>query len=354
MDEPLALIALSRTKGLQRSVKRALLDTFGSAALLFDKKCPVTNAEIAARLKTFNEFTAIEKELVELDRKRVEVLVLGQPGYPTLLSSLHDAPLILFKKGPMPIPESVLSIVGSRKATYEGLRIAETVAETISSIGIAVASGLARGIDGSAHKGAVRQKGGTIAVLGSGIDVCYPAENRRLFEEIAERGALVTEYGLGQKPIPPNFPERNRIIAGLAKGVLVVEAATKSGSLITARLALEYGREVMALPGRIFDEAYQGANRLIKQGAKLVGGTEDIMEACFPDFVRPDKAIGDSIDLNEQQHYIYALLGSGKAHVDELVQQSSMETRKVLATLTELEMKDMITPFPGGFYMRKV
>ena len=164
----------------------------------------------------------------------------------------------------------------------------------------------------------------------------------------------MTEYGLGQKPIPPNFPERNRIIAGIAKGVLVVEAAVRSGSLITARLALEYGREVMALPGRIFDEAYQGTNSLIKQGAKLVGGTEDIMEACFSDFAGRIKPNVASIDLNEQQHYIYALLASGRVHVDELVQQSRMETRKVLAVLTELEMKDLITPFPGGFYMRKM
>jgi DNA processing protein len=354
MDELVARIALTRIRGLQRSAKKELLDAFGSAALLFEKNCPVPDAETKAKLRAFNEFAAIEKELRELESKGIEVLSLGQPTYPTLLSSLRDAPLVLFKKGPMVIPHSVLSIVGSRKATYEGLQIATTVAETMSSMGITVASGLAKGIDGAAHKGAIRQKGGTIAVLGSGIDVCYPAENRRLFEEIAERGAMLTEYGLGQKPIPPNFPERNRIIAGLAKGVLVVEAAVKSGSLITARLALEYGREVMALPGRIFDEAYQGANRLIKQGAKLIGGTEDIMEACFPNVTRPAPATRDSIDLNEQQHYIYALLGSGRAHVDEIVQQSRMETRKVLAILTELEMKDMITPFPGGFFMRKV
>jgi DNA processing protein len=354
MDELVARVALSRIKGLQRAAKKTLLDTYGAAALLFEKKCPVRDVEIRTRLKAFTEFAAIEKELAELARRRIEITTLGQSTYPTLLSSLNDAPLVLFKKGPMAIPDSVLSIVGSRKATYEGLRIAATVAETIASMGITVTSGLARGIDSAAHKGAVKRQGGTLAVLGSGIDICYPAENRQLFEEIAERGAIITEYGLGQKPIPPNFPERNRIIAGLAKGVLVVEAAVKSGSLITARLALEYGREVMALPGRIFDEAYQGANRLIKQGAKLVGGTEDIMEACFPNFIRLSRAMSDGIDLNEQEHYIYALLGSGRLHVDELVQQSHMQTGRILAILTELEMKDVITPFPGGFYMRKV
>lgn len=354
MDELVARIALSRIKGLQRGAKKALLDSYGSAAALFDGKCPVPDPEIRKRLTTFDQLAAIEKELTELERRRVDVLTIGQSPYPSLLSRLHDAPLVLFKKGPMLIPDSVLSIVGSRRATYEGLRIAATIAETISSMGITVASGLARGIDGAAHKGAVKQRGGTIAVLGSGLDICYPADNRQLFEEIAERGAIVTEYGLAQKPIPPNFPERNRIIAGLAKGVLVVEATGHSGSLITARLALEYGREVMALPGRIFDEAYQGANELIKQGAKLIGGTEDIVEACFSDYVFPHKATGDSIDLDEQQHYIYALLGSGRVHVDELVLRSRMETGKVLAILTELEMKDMITPFPGGFYMRKV
>jgi DNA processing protein len=250
MDELIARIALSRIKGLERSAKKGLLETYGTAASLFQKKCPAADGEVRTRLKAFNEFAAIEDELAELARRRIEVITLGQSTYPALLSSLPDAPLVLFKKGPMDIPDSVLSIVGSRKATYEGLRIAETIAETISSMGITVASGLARGIDGAAHKGAVRQPGGTVAVLGCGIDICYPAENRRLFEEIAERGTVITEYGLNQKPIPPNFPERNRIIAGLPKGVLVVEAAVKSGSLITARLALEYGREVMALPGQ--------------------------------------------------------------------------------------------------------
>lgn len=354
MDELIARIALSRISGLQRTAKRSLLDVYGSAASLFQKKCPVSDPETRRRLKAFLDFAAIERELTELDRRGVEVTTLGQPTYPPLLSTLSDAPLVLFKKGDMNIADTVLSIVGSRKATYEGIRIAATVSETIASMGVTIASGLARGIDGAAHKGAVRQRGGTVAVLGSGIDICYPAEHRALFEQIAEQGAIVTEYGLGQKPIPPNFPERNRIIAGLAKGVLVVEAAAQSGSLITARLALEYGREVMALPGRIFDEAYKGANKLIKQGARLIGGTEDIMEACFPNFVKTTGPHADRIDLNEQEHYIYGLLGSGRFHVDELVHKSRMETRKVLAVLTELEMKDMITPFPGGFYMRKV
>ena len=202
------------------------------------------------------------------------------------------------------------AVVGARKASFEGMLLAERIAETLSSAGITVVSGLARGIDAAAHKGALHGKGGTVAVLGCGIDRCYPAENWPLFQDIGRVGALLTEYRPGEAPLKYHFPERNRIIAGLSKGVLVVEASQKSGSLITARLALDYGREVMAVPGRVFDEAYKGANSLIKQGALLVEDINDILTCCFPHMKLRTKS---AIDMDGDEDYIYTLLGAEAA-----------------------------------------
>jgi DNA processing protein len=213
-----------------------------------------------------------------------------------------------------------------------------------------VVSGLARGVDAAAHTGALKEGGSTVAVLGCGIDICYPSENRGLFDRIGDQGAILTEYDLGEKPLRHHFPERNRIIAGLSKGVLVVEASQRSGSLITARLGLEYGREVMAVPGSIFDEEHKGANSLIKQGARLVDGIEDILSTCFPNLTfQEDKRV----DLTENERYIYALVGSNKVHVDEVIGQSAMETKHVMAILTSLEIKEIIRSVPGGYYLRR-
>ena len=250
----------------------------------------------------------------------------------------------------MPLSGRTLAIVGARKATFEAMLLAEQIAETLSAGGITVVSGLARGVDGAAHKGALRGKGGTIGVLGCGIDICYPSENRTLFEAMAKKAAVVTEYPPGERPLRHHFPERNRIIAGLSRGVLVVEASAKSGSLITAHLALDYGRDVMAVPGRVLDEAYKGANGLIKQGARLVEDIGDIVSCCFPDVEFLQKS---AIDISGDEDYIYTLMGVDRIHVDELIEKSRFETRKVMAILTRLEMKDVIRPIPGGFYIRK-
>jgi DNA processing protein len=168
---------------------------------------------------------------------------------------------------------------------------------------------------------------------------------------MAKEAAIVTEYTPGERPLKHHFPERNRIIAGLSRGVLVVEASAKSGSLITARFALDYGREVMAVPGRVLDEAYKGANGLIKQGARLVEDIGDIVSCCFPDVEFCRKS---AIDINEDEDYIYTLMGIDRIHVDELIEKSRFETRKVMAILTRLEMKDVVRSIQGGFYIRKV
>ncbi len=192
--------------------------------------------------------------------------------------------------------------------------------------------------------------GKTVAILGCGLDICYPAENRRLFERIGDEGAILTEYGLGMRPLARNFPERNRIIAGLSKGVLVIEAAEKSGSLITARLGVEYGKEVMAIPGNIFDEGYRGTNSLIKQGAKLVANVEDIVAECFPGLRVSQK---QPVAMKGDEDYIYSMIGPRKIHVDEVIDQSGMAAKDVMAILTILELKEAIQEVAGGFYIRK-
>ncbi len=217
-----------------------------------------------------------------------------------------------------------MAIVGSRKATAEGMTISGKISETISSAGITVVSGLARGIDTAAHFNALQGNGKTVAVLGCGIEICYPPENKDLFEQIAREGLLVTEYAPGERPMPHHFPERNRIIAGISRGVLVIEATAKSGSLITARLALEYGREVMAMPGSVLKTEHAGSNRLIKDGARLVDSVEDVLTACFP-HIQP--ATKKPVELDSSENKVYSLIGFEKIHADEVIERSGMDQK---------------------------
>jgi DNA processing protein len=349
MDELTALIALSRTNRITRLRKREIADAFRSVASLFEGKMQPADAAERDAIRSFKGFKAIDADRDTLSKTGAEIITIRDAAYPPMLGRIPDAPIVLYKKGPLGPAVDGFAIVGARKATFEGMLMAERIAETLASAGITVVSGLARGIDAASHKGALRQKGGTIGVLGCGIDICYPAENRSLSGEMMHAGAVVTEYGPGERALPYHFPERNRIIAGLSKGVLVVEASARSGSLITARLALEYGREVMAIPGRVFDAAYKGANNLIKQGARLVEDIQDIVNCCFPHLQFQAK----SVDMDSDEDYIYTLMGMDRIHVDEIIEKSRLETKKVMAVLTRLEMKDVVRPVPGGFYIRK-
>lgn len=345
-----ALLALSRIDKIGKAAKKRLAEERQCVAPLFEGKERAENAAEDGAIRAFREFRAIDEDLERLARMGGVPLTIKDVAYPPSLRELPDAPLVLFKKGPLPLPTEAFAVVGARNASFEGMLLAKAIAETLASAGITVVSGLARGIDASAHTGALHGKGGTVGVLACGLDRCYPAENWTLFNAMAEVGALLTEYAPGAKPMRHRFPERNRIIAGLCRGVLVVEASQKSGSLITARLALEYGREVLAVPGRVFDEAYKGANCLIKQGALLVEDVNDILTCCFPEVKLQAKR---TIDMDSEEDYIYTLLSADKLHVDELIEKSGLEAKKVMAVLTRLEMKDIVSPAPGGFYVRK-
>jgi DNA processing protein len=351
MKELVRIIALSRLRSLKPSHRGLLLEQYESVVPLFEK----TGYAIVDGVKhgplPAKAYEDIEREVETLEKMGVRIIHLRHQDYPSLLRNIPDPPLVLYQKGPLVIGENTLAMVGSRKATPEGIHLAERLSRTLSSLGITVISGFARGIDGAAHRGALKERGKTVAVLGCGMDICYPPEHRKLFQQIGEEGAILTEYGLGEKPLPHHFPERNRIIAGLSKGVLVAEAAQKSGSLITARLALEYGREVMAIPGNIFFEEHKGANNLIKEGARLIDSTEEILATCFQGLgVTAGKK---EIDMNEDEVYIYSLIGFNRIHVNDIIEQSKMETGAVLALLTKMEMKEAISELGGGFWVRK-
>ncbi|MBP1747785.1 MAG: family protein involved in uptake [Deltaproteobacteria bacterium] len=349
MDEKRAFMALSRVKGLNRLAKRLICDAYSDITGIFGP--PHNDTEfmppgISAR---FSDWKGINADLKALDKLGARVITLRDADYPPLLKHIPDAPVVLYARGPLKAGQDTIAIVGSRKASTEGIIISGKIGETVSSTGITVVSGLARGIDTAAHCNALHGTGKTVAVLGCGIDICYPPENKGLFENIAREGLLVTEYAPGQRPMPHHFPERNRIIAGISRGVLVVEATAKSGSLITARLALEYGREVMAMPGSVLKTEHAGSNRLIKDGARLVDSVEDVLITCFP-HIQPE--IKKPVELDSSENKVYSLIGFEKIHADEVIERSGMDTKDVRATLTRLAMRNIITEAPGGFFVR--
>ncbi len=350
MEERIALIALSRLKGVNNILKKNVVDTVDNITALFERKGTVFDDNVRSKAISFKGWRKIEDDLEKLDSIGADIVTIRDKEYPPLLKNIPDPPIVLYKKGPLEAGMNTLAIVGSRKATSEGMNLTEKIGETLSSVGITVVSGLARGIDAAAHRGALKEKGKTVAVLGCGIDICYPPENRQLFKTTGEEGLILTEYAPGEEPLPYHFPERNRIIAGLSKGVLVIEASQKSGSLITARLGLEYGREVMAIPGSVFREEYKGANALIKQGAKLVENINDILTTSFPGYEPEQK---EPVNVSPEEEKIFSHIGFEKVHVDEIIEKSGMKAKQVMAMLTRLEMKEIIREVPGGFYIRK-
>jgi len=349
MDEELAVLALQRIKGVDFSTKRRLMEGGESIGNLFEGKATLNDEKIYKKIMAFKDWKELGSNVKDIKEMGVDILTIRDPEYPVQLRNIPDAPLVLYKKGKLKIGADTIALVGSRRASFESINMAEKIAQTLSSVGVTVISGLARGVDAAAHRGALKEKGKTVGVLGCGIDICYPSENRSLFEKVGQEGCILTEYSPGELPLQHHFPARNRIIAGLSKGVLVVEASQKSGSLITARLGLEYGREVMAVPGSVFDEGYRGANLLIKQGAKLIDGIDDIIATCFPNLTLKKD---NQVDLSDNERYIYEIIGSVKIHVDEVIEKSGMETRHVMAILTSLELKETIRGIPGGFYLR--
>jgi len=297
-----------------------------------------------------------ERELDLVRKHKVNVLTIEDTLYPENLKTIHYPPPVLYFKGNIAEADKYsISIVGSRKATYYGKMVAEKLSKDLALTGLTIISGMARGIDTAAHKGALLVNGRTIAVLGCGIDYIYPPENRRLAQEIQGSGAVISEFPLFTLPERQNFPRRNRIISGLSLGTVVVEAAEKSGALITADFALEQGREVFAIPGNINSPLSNGSHNLIKQGAKLVNNYRDILEEIY--LTLPQKTVEKEIvekntSLNKEEKIIYRLITTEPVQIDEIIEASKLPASKVSEILLNLELKDLIKEIEGKRFVK--
>jgi DNA processing protein len=284
----------------------------------------------------------LDAEMANIRRANVHILTLGDKNYPELLRTLDDAPPVLYVRGSLVEADShALSIVGTRKATRYGRDVTFDLARQLAQQEITIISGLANGIDSAAHRGAIEGGGRTIAVLGCGVDVVYPRNNHDLAQEVIAHGAIVSEFPIGTKPIAANFPRRNRIISGLALGVLITEAPEQSGALITAHCAADQGREVFAVPANIFNTMGRGANRLIQDGAKLVMGVQDVLdELNIAHDVVQTRTVAERIrPANEAERRLLQHLDVDPIHIDDLTRLSGLPIEEVTSTLTILELK---------------
>jgi DNA processing protein len=369
-------VALTRIEGLGIRGCHKLIEHFGSpqaaymASLTELESCGVP-ARVAQAIFAQAALKDAEKEVQEAAKAGCRLIVFDSEDYPPLLKQIPDAPLLLYVRGDAKVlSQLAVAMVGTRRPSAYGSSVAHRLAHDLAQRQLVVISGLARGIDSASHRGALEAKGKTVAVLGSGIDVTYPRENKRLAEEIAKSGAVITEFPLGTGPTPENFPIRNRIISGLSLGVIIVEAAEYSGSLITARLALEQNREVFAVPGNITSAQSFGPNHLIKQGAKLVDQWMDVVEE-FPAEVRmqllppAEASEGEAMgaqaatlfqaSLTPEQKAVFEVLRADQAiFVDDIVSAAHVPHPRVLAALLELEMNGLIRQLPGKNFIRKL
>jgi DNA processing protein len=365
LDNSLSWLALSLTPGLAARLSSRVLRQFGSPdgvfrASLSDLEACHLPGEAAQAVIKKTAFARAEKELAAV-RKIAGCSLLNwtEPEYPQTLLQIYDPPVFLYVRGdPQVLNLPSISIVGTRKPTLYGTQMAQRLGRELAARGLVVVSGMARGIDAIGHQGAMEAHGRAIGVLGTGIDVCYPKENKKLYEKVLERGAIISEFPLRTHPAPENFPVRNRIVAGMPLGVVVVEGAQYSGSLITARLAMEFGREVFGVPGNVTQPVSFAPNQLIKQGAKLVTCGEDVIEelptpvrAALVQAEQPEteqRNLLAAAALNGSEKKLYELLSIEQpVPIDDIVERSGLNSSEVLATLFNLEMKGIIRQLPG-------
>lgn len=352
-----AWLRLTLIPGIGGETQRKLLAAFGLPEAVFAAGRLSARAIIGNRadlLFDHDATPAIEQALEWARQPGQHILTLADETYPRSLLEIADPPTLLYVRGnPALLQKRGLAMVGSRNATPMGTQTAENFAKTLAGQGLCIISGLALGIDAAAHRGALAGHGDTVAVVGTGIDRIYPARNKVLALAIVKHGAIVSEFPLGTPAIAANFPRRNRIISGLARGVLVVEAAPESGSLITARLAGEQGREVFAIPGSIHSPVARGCHKLIKQGAKLVETARDVLEELGTD-VQPEllPAARSIPEPAEPEHPIITALGHDPCDLDELVERTRLNADQLLPELLLLELSGQIATLPGNRYQR--
>jgi len=291
------------------------------------------------------------KEIKDMESMGINIITVDSEDYPENLKNIYDPPFILYTKGNMKKCSRYISIVGSRKCTSYGRMAARSISKLLCEYDIGIISGLARGIDTEAHMGALEGGGFTCGVLGCGCDVCYPPENKKLMMEIEAKGIIVSEYLPGTKPLPSNFPARNRIISGLSDGVLVIEAGEKSGALITANFGLEQGRDVFAVPGPISSECSKGSNYLIKDGAKLVTNIGDIISELGIN-IKVHTTNNIAIELTCKEKILMDAIDDSPIYIDDLLQKVSLKINEINYILTTLELKRIIKVLPGKYITR--
>jgi DNA processing protein len=344
-----AWIRLTLVPGLGDQTLRRLLGEVGLPSRVLDSGIAavsrVIGSSLAQRIFSSDRDEAVERALAWCDAPGHHVLTLADEQYPQQLLETPDPPALLYCRGDVSLlSRPSLAMVGSRNATPQGLSNAEQFARAFSDAGLVIVSGLALGIDAAAHRGALGGRGSTIAVLGTGADVAYPAKNRALYDAIAARGVVVSEFPLGTPAVAANFPRRNRVISGVARGVLVVEAALESGSLITARLAGEQGRDLFAIPGSIHSPLSKGCHALIKQGAKLIESAADVLtELQLGAFAAPAVQHAPAADTGLLRH-----MGHDPCNVDTIAQRSGLTADVVSAMLLRLELEGRVARLPGG------
>ncbi len=350
-------LALHLTNGLGGEGARRLLKEFGSPEAIFSASPsslkPFVKADVATAISQGIDEDCVAPALTWLEDNNNHIVTLADSSYPQALLNIPDPPLLLYVKGRLDLlNRTALAVVGSRNATPQGIGNAEAFAGSLSEAGLCIISGLAHGIDAAAHRGALRGSGSSIAVVGTGLDKVYPAANRELAHALARQGTLISEFPLGTPPLAANFPRRNRIISGLSIGCLVVEASLQSGSLITARLASEQGRDVFAIPGSIHAPQSKGCHALIKQGAKLVESAQDILEelgalpTAAPALITPDPTAPAAEAL------LLEHLGFDPVDLDTLSLRSGLTIAELSAMLLTLELDGRVSTLPGGGYQR--
>lgn len=365
-----AWLTLQAVEGVGDRTLLKLVQLWGSpgavlAASLKDLTRSGCSAELAERIMQGPDTASrlqIERQISIAERLKIHVLTFFDHGYPERLRMIADPPPLLYLSGTLAKTDDVaVAIVGGRRATACGRLITEEIARELAGYGITILSGLARGIDAAAHRGALAGKGRTIAVLGCGIDRTYPPEHDTLRRAIETQGAVISELPIGAPPQSHHFPRRNRILSGMSMGVLVTEAALSSGSLITAKLALEQGREVFAVPGSVKEEACRGSNGLIKEGAKLVERAQDILEELTPQMdgrmraqlsIRSTSPSHETTRLGAEEALIYEALSYDPQSVDTVIESTRLTAAKVASTLLSLELNGRVRQLPGQQYIR--
>jgi DNA processing protein len=358
--------ALKSVPGIGNHLFKRLIDCFNSPENVFEAsgkdllEVEGITPRLVAAIKHHKVRDSVKKDLDLVMKKGYKIVTMADTDYPSLLLQIPDPPPFLYVFGSLNGSSKNIAVVGSRNATEYGISTTRRLCKNLALLNMTIVSGMAIGIDSAAHQGALTAKGNTIAVLGSGLEIIYPAENRKLFHMIAENGAVISEFSLLTEPEPHNFPIRNRIISGISLGTVVVEATKRSGSLITARLAAEQNREVFAIPGSIHSFKSTGTHTLIKQGAKLVEHAQDIMEELSHVIDTPheegrmgSQAMEKLPRLSSEESIVFEALGAYPVHIDDLARKLSMKSGKLSSILLQLELKGIVHQSPGKIFFRQ-